>query len=581
MLFLAVIFYFFRYNRFHLFYLEQTQLFTWDPRSLAVYFTAPGGFARLTGAFVTQFFASPLAAALLVTVLIFCVYLLSASILTRAGMHGIIFPMIPTVILAGLHSSHMYIPAHTVAWILVLLYVYAYGKIHLPVLRILFGIAGWIVLYIFAGFYAFTAFFILPFTQLHSGRKEITGIFVTGIVLIAAIPMLAGRFLFLLPYADRWLSPANELIHGELKWQLWSLLLYLPLLLGINHIRVMSRLINPKGWKAWLAGILVMAIAVPLSVKHTYDFRNEVFLRIDYAVQHEQWDDVLKQSRRYPGSNRLVMYYSNLALYKTGRLADDFFTYPQSGTSGLWLSWQRNETAPFFGGEIFYELAYNNEAFRWAFEAMEAKGPNPRCLKRLAITSIVNGDNELAKKYLHFLEETLMYRNWARHYMAFVNDPSLVEKDGNMRWRRSMLIQHDFISDINEYDPGLVNLLENHPENRMAFEYRMLTLLLHKDLPAFTAQIGRLKELGYSRIPGLFEEAVLLYAGMNREFQLPDGFVISAETRDRFRSYATVFTANRQSIPLAEAALRRNFGHTFWYYMQFADPTKANPGEKL
>jgi hypothetical protein len=79
----------------------------------------------------------------------------------------------------------------------------------------------------------------------------------------------------------------------------------------------------------------------------------------------------------------------------------------------------------------------------------------------------------------------------------------------------------------------------------------------------------------------LFEEAVLLYAGMNREFQLPDGFVISAETRDRFRSYATVFTANRQSIPLAEAALRRNFGHTFWYYMQFADPTKANPGEKL
>ncbi len=96
-------------------------------------------------------------------------------------------------------------------------------------------------------------------------------------------------------------------------------------------------------------------------------------LGVDHYAQYAEWDKLLKLSDRYPGYNTLVIYYTNLALYKSGKLMDKMFNYPQIGSQGLRLKWQRNLNL-FFGGEVFSQLAYNNESIHWAFEALVAKG---------------------------------------------------------------------------------------------------------------------------------------------------------------------------------------------------------------
>ncbi len=171
--------------------------------------------------------------------------------------------------------------------------------------------------------------------------------------------------------------------------------------------------------------IVLMAFVV---YKHAYNKMADMMLGVDHYAQRAEWDKLLKLSDRYPGYNTLVIYYTDLALYKSGNLTDKMFSYPQIGSQGLRLKWQRNLNL-FFGGEVFSQLAYNNESIHWAFEALVANGQNPRSLKKLAVGCIVNGNNDIAQKYLSLLRKTLFYRIWAQQRISYLSDSGISERD--------------------------------------------------------------------------------------------------------------------------------------------------------
>ncbi len=122
-----------------------------------------------------------------------------------------------------------------------------------------------------------------------------------------------------------------------------------------------------------LAGAVIILLMAFVVYKRAYNKMADMMLGFDHYAQHGEWGKLLKLSDRYPGYNTLVIYYTNLALYKSGKLMDMMFNYPQIGSQGLRLKWQRNLNL-FFGGEVFSQLGYNNESIHWAFESLVAKG---------------------------------------------------------------------------------------------------------------------------------------------------------------------------------------------------------------
>lgn len=68
--------------------------------------------------------------------------------------------------------------------------------------------------------------------------------------------------------------------------------------------------------------------------------------------------------------------------------------------------------------DIYYELGMLNTARRFAFEAQESI-PNSqksgRLTKRLAEVAIIDGQYELARRYLHLLKQTFAYSKWKLH----------------------------------------------------------------------------------------------------------------------------------------------------------------------
>jgi len=308
-----------------------------------------------------------------------------------------------------------------------------------------------------------------------------------------------------------------------------------------------------------------MGCMAGLILRFVYDRKTEILLGMDHCIQRSDWDGTLKLSSAYPDTNRLVMYFTNLALYKTGHMGDQLFHYPQAGTSGLWLNWKNDGATAFFGGEIYYQLAYTNEANRWAFEAMVAKGPNPRSLKRLTMTNLINGNITLAEKYLRLLNQSLFYRKWVQHYTDLLSNPSLLEKDNEISRYREFLIQSDFFANTNNLN--LQALLLNHPENKMAYDYLITSFLLDNNLEGFTRIIKNLRYYGYTRLPVHFEEALIFYNAYNKSNLIPEGFSLNPGTIKKFQDFASIFVRYGNNPALMEKELKRRYGKTYWYYI--------------
>ncbi|HUX58590.1 MAG TPA: DUF6057 family protein [Bacteroidales bacterium] len=565
--------YFIVFNRYHLIYLEQIQLFRFNCNYFSDFLLRPGGLSEFIGAFLTQFYLFPFAGASIITLAGIALYAITRYIFHKHQFAGVIWTLLPAVLLASLHSYHLYTLAHCIGLIVSLGFFAIIISVENISYRFLLVVIGWPLLYIFTGGYAIYAILLCMLNELLFRRGRLH-VIILGIYLFLAlfVPYLASHFIFYIKAGAEWTLLIPLFLGSPYRYILIILIAYIPFMLLV----IKTLLIYTKGsdissawkWKSILAGTVILVNLTFVIIRLTYDRKTEILLGIDNCVQKADWDGVLKLSSESPVTNRMVIHFTNLALFKSGRMGDQLFHYRQGGSTGLWLDWSQDWIAAFFGGEIYYHLAYNSEAYRWAFEAMVAKGPNPRSLKRLVITSLIDNNIALAKKYLEVLDQSLFYRKWAQHYLTFVNHPESLREDKEISEKRYFEIHSDFISSDN-FGVKLPQLLADHPDNRMVFEYYMASLLLDKNLGEFVANVYRLKELGYTSVPVHYEEAMLAYMSMTGKNIVPEGYTISLASRNRLSDYVSTINSFENNMKMAARSMYGKFGKTYWYYLEF------------
>ncbi len=116
----------------------------------------------------------------------------------------------------------------------------------------------------------------------------------------------------------------------------------------------------------------------------------------------------------------------------------------------------------------------------------------------------------------------------------------------------------------------LTGLLEQNPGNRMAFEDLMAAYLLAGRVDKITAHAKYLAGLGYREIPTLYEEAMLIYYGMQRQTLNLGQLAISRGTIERYERFVRL----NQSLSAddREAALQQlvgEFGTSYFFYYAF------------
>ncbi len=570
----AAVFLFLAYfDQYRLYYLEQIQLFRFSLDYFTEFLNRPGGIAEYFGAFLTQFFLIPLVGPAVVTLIGAATYFVTAALFRKFNISGIAWSYLPVLMLIAVQQYYLYKLGFSIGLLISLIYIDLCLSIKNERVRNIAGMGGLVILYPVTGVFSVLAPVIFILDELFQNRNKYRYAIIGGYAFtVFIIPYFYWQYIYYIPFGEAFLTPLPG-IFKVTRIILILLMVYFPFFI-LTARYISAKLKKPfldlnTGWENIIAGVILLVAVSGLLIKYSSDPNTERILKIDHYIQSEQWEKALDQCYRYPEPNRMVVYFTNLSLLKSGHLGDQMFHYRQAGLSGLSLPWASNNLIPFFGCEIFYHLGYFSEAYRWAFEAMEVNGQCPRLLKRLIMTSLINGDIKIAEKFLNQLGQSLFYREWTEHYLELASKPELLKQEREISEKRELLIQDDFFAGLDNTQLGLSKLLENKPHNKPVYEYYMASLLLSKDIVTFAKEIGRLKEFGYKVIPVHFEEAILWYMGYSKQNIVPAGFNIRKSTLEKFKSFAYSFPRSSGSSIPGPKLLESEFGTTFWYYYHF------------
>ncbi|MBM3475923.1 MAG: hypothetical protein FJX75_21860 [Armatimonadetes bacterium] len=410
---------------------------------------------------------------------------------------------------------------------------------------------------------------------------------------LEAVPYVAATYLFTVSLADAYaegLPLPGRATMGPVYWvaACYGFLLALTLGLGLWGLAAArkGRPAERKGGRATrrrrdrpLVGSLALLVLGVLAALATFDANAHRVIRVDYFTWREDWEGVLREARGLPPQyyTEVVNQHVNLALYETGRLGDEMFAYPQRPT-GLMLDSDLGRTVGeqtakmglrtdlwFQLGDLDLRLGLANESEHEAHEALAMHGPHPEVLKRLALVNLAKGQPDAARVFLNALRYSPLHRTRTEAVLRRMATDPYLRDDAFLNRVRSAMLTRDHPFPHNALDQRCLGLLQDHPQNRMAFEYLMAWYLLNRDLAAFARQLPRLKTVGYRTMPCHYQQAVLLYEKETTRASDRAGYSISPDVLQEFADFIQALQATDSDA----AALAERFGDTYLFYYVF------------
>ena len=442
----------------HLHYQEQYQLFLFDSTYVWEIVREPGGVADLLGRFSTQFFLYAWVGALIIGLLLAAVQLLTLRLSGSGSLYGLSF--VPAFLL----------------WLFLLDENALMGGVWAVLLSLL---AAWGIL---------------------SLRKKLSTISYSlfTIVAILLLYLLVGPVCLPIPIESLWTGAHYHRYPTVFPWLLWGAAFSIWGLMGIallihrfpKHFSLHSPL------SSHLLTALVAAIMGSFVWKNA-NFRAEKVMQYDFMARHQQWNRILETANREKPNNQIGVTVQNLALAMHGVLLDQLFNYHQNGIAGLLPDVKEDATSPLPTAEAFYQLGMINVAQRTVFEAQEAIldfQKSGRCYMRLAQTNLINGQYEVARKYLSALQKTLFYHDWANETLPLLGDEAAIAKHPEYGRLRKMAYDDDFYFSDHVTPEMLQSLYLRNRDNGLAYQYLVAYYLLTGDQEGYNNFISSIKQ---------------------------------------------------------------------------------------
>jgi len=556
---------------FHFYYIEQEQLFLWSRSYFLSVVMSPGGLARWLTEFCVQFFILPYAGALIVSVWLTFIGIVTAAIIRRIApkSHLFILSLLPIVCLLYVHFDVNYFYRGTVAYLLMLPVLYGYFYLKNLTVRIVYAAVFGILLFGWAGAVVFL-FVACIFLWELLNRFSQSYLFIIPFLPVAGLAFwtvhsaFVGDYRFLL-LPDGYFT--YQLHPGMAIYFSW---LVLPLLLLLCRF---LRNRKPAGNKRKAIEVFLQLALVVIAfrlgmgkfVNHNPDFYKE----LDYYMRTEQWDKIIE---RCDGDIRNYLYKCclNVALAEKGELADRMFSFNQQGVQSLYIPWARMSNVSSLLSDVYFTMGHVALAQRMAFEANESL-PNsigPRELKRLVQTNLIYGAYPVAEKYMDLLEQTLFYKKWAHEHRRFLGNDAAVESDPLLGIKRRCIPPANLLSEVQGLNVDLEVIAKQNPAHRASIQYLGASYLLSKELLLFKKMV----ETYYGtdvlpKLPKSYQEALIILSEQDPSYW--DKYAISATVIQRFMDFKRQILANKNNTSVLPGLLKSSYGDTYWYYFMF------------
>jgi len=568
---LAVFWRFFYVN--HLLQKEQMQLFLFTFDYFEKHLSVQGGFALYLEKFITQFFLYKWVATFLIAILLSLFSIGIQKVLTNLSENGVyILSWIPAVGYHFLLFNQYYNVAGLIAVLLSTWSVILYLKSKNPRQRMIVGFAllalnywllgGASILFILTVISAETLFKL----KKDSNRAILKPfwIVIIGYLMVAVlIPILSRYFLVMDHLLSAYFSRAFYKFSFLLPPSIILILCSLPMLVLFYEWvpKVQTKISNG------IFGVVLFSVFAFGSTQFP-DFAEENEMRFDNLVNQQKWDAIISEAEQNVPTGAQGRLALSLALAQTGQMSTLLFHF-NPHPYDFFIPFDIRGQAPMIANEPYFYLGLTNFSKMFCAETMESTPDESipvRVIQRFAEDCIIDGQYDVAERYLWYLEQTLFYRKWTKEARLFIADS--VSKPKPL-WTKLRLqrVHDDFYYQYERNDAALISLLRSDPQNQTAFEYLMSWYLLRKDFDEFLKFLPLVNSMKYKSVPKVFQEAVAYIKTLYDE--VPKGlnqFPISEEVQQQLNRYALVFQQGGSQKP---EEMKQLFGNTYWYYVHF------------
>ena len=316
--------------------------------------------------------------------------------------------------------------------------------------------------------------------------------------------------------------------------------------------------------------------AVLLLLFFTSDREERLSLQVQHYACNGDWEMTLQTARKSEFPDKTMVYYTNEALYHTGKIYDEIFTYNQSfGSEGLLLAEMSTFSEIVPNQEIFMQLGALSLSIIWGTEATNVYGANPYVLRNLTKAYLAGGYIKEAQKTLNLLDRTLFQKEWVKKYRAMANDTTLISLDSELNRLREAQTPVAVVSKQSSLT-NLFLLSGDSCLNKMAYDYLVIGTMLDHKIENFVFCISRLKDYEYEKIPKLYMEGLMycsLYSSLPldiRNFKYDESIIL------RFYAFQSDLQMLQRNPQEAKKMLKSKYGDTYWYYLLFNSPISDN-----
>lgn len=471
----------------HLHYQEQYQMFLFDGSYMWDVVALPGGVADLLGRFCTQFFLYAWVGAAIIAVLLSVVQLLTLRLAKWGCLYGLsyvpafllwMFLLDENALIGGVWAIILTLSA---SWAIDMMKDGWIRRILTAVcVPILFWIAGPIGI----------VFFLLQIR-----RQNQLLWYIGALLLFLLMPVVMAHFLPV-PDGSLWRGIHYHRYPTVFPTMLWLVAISISVVVwGVKGVKGVKDVCpnrensyNKKDRLLSFVSFAVVALVMGIAVWKNSNFKAEKTMKYDFMACHQQWNRILQTIDKDKPNNQIGVTVQNLALAKNGILINKLLDYNQNGMLGLLPEVQSDATSPMPTAEAFYHLGLTYIAQRTVFEAQEAIldfQKSARCYKRLAQTNLVNGNYEVARKYLMALKKTLFYSDWANETIALLGNEKAIAKHPEYGTLRKFAIKDDFFFSDNVTPQMLETLYLSNKDNALAYQYMMAAFILTGDRESF------------------------------------------------------------------------------------------------
>ena len=580
---------------------QQLNLFLYTSDFFKEQMVVPGGMLSWLGTFFTQFFFQPwLGVGLLCAWWWLLMWLTRRTFAIRASWSVLALVPVALLVVADMDAGYWlyvmklrgYFFVATIGTTAAVALLWAFSRVPKTMLwRSMFVALTMIVGYPLMGIYALAATLLMGAWVWRPGNNRGAAALVTVVALVAAVavPLMYYRYVFYqTSLANIYCAALPIYIFHEEYHQY-----YIPFYLLAAYYLAMTLFYRPTtditaeknmgktaeknseklsrwaaGWRNMaLQGVAVVALAV---VTGCFWFKDENFhreLSMQHCIERLDWVGALNEAMQQDDEpTRAVIMMRNLALSRVGRQGDDMYNFPGGS---------KKSKAPFTvmmsqvaGHLIYYNYGLLNECHRLCMEEAVETGWRAEHLQYMARCAMLNGERQVARKYLDLLGKTHYFGRWAKWLHPMLNNPKRMAEAPEMANIMHMMHYQNFFGSDNGFsEKYLMQLLAKHDSNDPLFqEQALLATLWTKDANQFWARfVNYVRQHPQDRIPRHIQEAAFLFSNLEHRENLEQA-PFNQEVKQTYYAFMRALK-ECEGLPIEQVRERLYpaFGNTYYF----------------